>query len=138
MRDYSRVSRQCTNYALCYNSWTIYYDTCYAMMDRKDDIQAGIKSTAVAFGKGDKARFLLSVFAAGTVAGLAYLGVWSNQQLPYFILSVLGSALHFTWQISTIDFDDVTSCLVRFLSNGTQVGCIVWSGMFVNYALTLL
>lgn len=34
--------------------WTIVYDTIYAHMDKKDDVKAGIKSTALLFGPRTK------------------------------------------------------------------------------------
>lgn len=34
--------------------WVVVYDTFYAMVDRSDDIAAGIKSTAVLFGRYDR------------------------------------------------------------------------------------
>jgi 4-hydroxybenzoate polyprenyltransferase len=34
--------------------WTISYDTMYAMADREDDLQAGVKSTAILFGWKDR------------------------------------------------------------------------------------
>lgn len=34
-------------------SWTLAYDTFYAMVDRNDDVLIGIKSTAIAFGRFD-------------------------------------------------------------------------------------
>ena len=35
--------------------WTVAYDTMYAMADRPDDLKAGIKSTAILFGRFDLA-----------------------------------------------------------------------------------
>jgi len=35
--------------------WTVAYDTMYAMVDREDDIKIGMKSTAILFGKADRA-----------------------------------------------------------------------------------
>jgi len=34
--------------------WTVAYDTMYAMVDRDDDIEIGVKSTAILFGKHDQ------------------------------------------------------------------------------------
>ena len=34
-------------------TWTVAYDTMYAMVDRDDDLQIGVKSTAILFGKND-------------------------------------------------------------------------------------
>ena len=35
-------------------SWTVAYDTQYAMVDRDDDVVVGLKSTAILFGRFDK------------------------------------------------------------------------------------
>uniref|UniRef100_A0A0G4HYM9 4-hydroxybenzoate polyprenyltransferase, mitochondrial n=1 Tax=Chromera velia CCMP2878 TaxID=1169474 RepID=A0A0G4HYM9_9ALVE len=45
--------------------WTLVYDTIYAMQDRKDDVAAGIKSTALLWG--DQTREVMSLFALSTV-----------------------------------------------------------------------
>ena len=34
--------------------WVVVYDTQYAMVDREDDLQIGIKSTAILFGEADR------------------------------------------------------------------------------------
>lgn len=120
---------------LCVSSWTIFYDTIYAMMDKKDDTKAGIKSTAVLFGT--HARLILSFFASMVLLGLSFIGLVTHQRLPFFVMSVLGSAIHFTWQITTVDFEDARSCSSRFKSNGTQMGWIISSGMVTDYFLAL-
>lgn len=112
-------------------SWTIFYDTCYGMMDKKDDVKVGIKSTALRFG--GSTRLILALFAAAAVAGLAAVGIISQQQYPFFVLSVGGAAGHLAYQVITIDFDNPKSCLACFVSNGTQLGYIVWTGLLVNY-----
>ena len=33
--------------------WVVVYDTQYAMVDREDDLEVGIKSTAILFGEAD-------------------------------------------------------------------------------------
>lgn len=79
--------------------WVLAYDTIYAMADKKDDLVAGIKSTAVYFGVYDKLlvgclQFLLHLlwlafasytamnplFYAGWLTGLISL-VWQNRLL---------------------------------------------------------
>lgn len=76
-------------------SWTIVYDTIYACQDREDDIQAGIKSTAVLFGK--HVREILIVFTIAFLMLMTFAG-WSNQQsIGYFAISCAGSAAHFAW-----------------------------------------
>lgn len=50
--------------------WTLVYDTIYAHQDKTDDVQAGVKSTALLFG--DKTKPVLSTFSAGTIGLFAY------------------------------------------------------------------
>ena len=40
-------------------TWTVAYDTMYAMVDREDDLKIGIKSTAILFGSLD--RFMIGL-----------------------------------------------------------------------------
>ena len=56
-------------------SWTVAYDTLYAMVDRDDDIKIGVKSTAILFGDAD-------TFMIGVLHGIAI-----------FCLFLLGSEL---------------------------------------------
>ena len=39
--------------------WVVVYDTQYAMVDREDDLEVGIKSTAILFGEADTRIILL-------------------------------------------------------------------------------
>ncbi len=52
--------------------WALIYDTFYAMVDREDDINVGIKSTAVLFGKYD--RFTLGILQLLLIVLLYQLG----------------------------------------------------------------
>ena len=53
--------------------WILAYDTLYAMVDRRDDLSAGIKSTAVLFGSAD--RLVVGLLQAGALIGFALVGV---------------------------------------------------------------
>ncbi len=65
--------------------WTMAYDTAYAMVDREDDLKAGIKSTAILFGQYD--RLIIGLLQLGCLlclylAGLAFgLGLYYNAVL---------------------------------------------------------
>jgi 4-hydroxybenzoate polyprenyltransferase len=57
--------------------WAVIYDTFYAMVDRDDDLQVGVKSTAILFGDADlfiigglQALMLLALLFVGNRAGL--------------------------------------------------------------------
>ncbi|KIP03842.1 hypothetical protein PHLGIDRAFT_76952 [Phlebiopsis gigantea 11061_1 CR5-6] len=89
-------------------SWTIYYDTIYACQDRGDDIQAGVKSTAVLFGS--HMRSILCAFASGFVMALVYTGVATGASTAYFIVTVLMTALELAWQMYILDFTNEAQC----------------------------
>ncbi|KAH9051797.1 4-hydroxybenzoate polyprenyl transferase [Lactarius vividus] len=114
-------------------SGALLFDTVYACQDKRDDVQAGVKSTALLFG--NHVKKFLAVFAGIFVACLATAGVMNNQGIPYFILTVGGAAVHLTQQLRNLDVDDPKSCLREFESNGFAFGGIVWSGLFVDYVL---
>ncbi|KAJ3558496.1 hypothetical protein NM688_g894 [Phlebia brevispora] len=112
-------------------SWTLYYDTMYACQDRRDDIQAGIKSTAVLFG--DYVRLMLGVFAVVFVACLAAAGTLMGYGIPYFLISVGGAAAHMAWQLVSIDLDNPKECWTGFKRNGIYTGLFIWIGMLAEY-----
>lgn len=110
----------------------MHYDTCYGAQDKKDDVKAGVKSTAILFG--NSSRTVLSLFSAGFLGSLAYVGVLNEQGPAFFIIAIGGTALHLIWQLATIDFDEPASCFQVFASNGNQLGYIVWAGTLLDYA----
>lgn len=107
-------------------SWTIVYDTIYACQDRKDDVKAGVKSTAVLFG--DYVKPILSCFAAAFIASLIYAGVTTGQGWIYYAVSVAGCAGHLLWQLITLDTEDPQDCWNKFDSNG-YLGYVVFAGL---------
>jgi 4-hydroxybenzoate polyprenyltransferase len=75
--------------------WIIAYDTIYAMADRDDDIQIGVKSTAVLFGDG---AMLIVVFLQVCTL-LIWLLVGDNMAYHYpYYLSIGAAACLFVWQ----------------------------------------
>lgn len=114
-------------------SWCIYYDTIYAMMDLKDDIRVGIKSTAVLFGSS--AHPILTGFALGFVASLYVCGLNLDASVPYYISAVGAPLLYFSWQLFTVDFESNASCLKMFKGNSSQLGYLVYFGLVSQYLL---
>lgn len=110
--------------------WTIVYDTIYGCQDIKDDVKAGVKSTALLFGRN--IRPILSLFAAAFIALLFYSGILNGQGPAYYLLTVLGAAINLAWQLSTVDFDDPADCWDKFSTTG-PLGFLMWSGMFIDY-----
>jgi 4-hydroxybenzoate polyprenyltransferase len=94
--------------------WTLGYDTIYAHQDKADDAEIGVKSTALLFGRATKAW--LAVFYAGAVALLIASGIAAGAAGPFYG-ALAAAALHFVWQVATIDLDDPRDCLAKFKSN---------------------
>ncbi|KAJ3053101.1 Para-hydroxybenzoate--polyprenyltransferase, mitochondrial precursor (PHB:polyprenyltransferase) [Rhizophlyctis rosea] len=111
-------------------SWTLVYDTIYALQDKKDDIKAGVKSTALRFGP-NILRWLAG-FSALTVGMLATAGYMNDQGVPFFVVSVGGAAAHFGWQLKTLRPESVGDAARKFRSNAA-LGGIVFLGIVVDY-----
>jgi 4-hydroxybenzoate polyprenyltransferase len=82
----------------------------------KDDRKLGVMSTALLFGKWF--RPILTLFATGFVVFLAVAGFLNGQGLLFFLVSVLGSAAHVTWQLYTLDINNPSDCRNKFLVGG--------------------
>ncbi|MEM6580737.1 MAG: 4-hydroxybenzoate octaprenyltransferase [Pseudomonadota bacterium] len=111
--------------------WIIAYDTQYAMVDRDDDIPAGIKSTAIFFGRYDRlavaacqALSLLSLYVAGNAFSLGAV----------FNLSLLVAAIMFVYQQYLIRDRNRDACFQAFLHNN-WVGMAIFIGVFISYVV---
>ncbi|MGF1752946.1 4-hydroxybenzoate octaprenyltransferase [Vibrio makurazakiensis] len=109
--------------------WTIAYDTQYAMVDRDDDLNIGIKSTAILFGRFDK--MIIGVLQLITLAMLIVLGM--EYQLGdsfYWSLLVVGSL--FVYQQHLIRHRERDLCFQAFLNNN-YVGMAITAGLLVAF-----
>ncbi|KAH0583563.1 hypothetical protein H2248_009187 [Termitomyces sp. 'cryptogamus'] len=113
--------------------WTLWYDTIYACQDKKDDVNAGVKSTALLFGLNTKR--VLTLFGTSFMCSLTISGILNGQSL-LFVLAVLGGALHLVWQLYTVDVDSPKSCWRTFEANGFYFGAIVEAGLVLDYVLS--
>lgn len=75
--------------------WTVAYDTFYALVDRDDDVKAGIKSTAVLFGRS--AQPVIALLQLGFLGLLALLGQTLALGWPFFLALAL-CVPAFAWQ----------------------------------------
>ncbi|KAJ1328640.1 4-hydroxybenzoate polyprenyl transferase [Batrachochytrium salamandrivorans] len=110
--------------------WTLVYDTIYALQDKRDDIIAGVKSTAVRFGTYLKP--VITAFAAGMVGLLAIAGYVNGHTLVFYVVSVAGSAAHLSWQILTLDVASHTDAAAKFRSN-RNLGLLVLAGIALDW-----
>ena len=76
--------------------WAVIYDTFYAMVDRKDDVKIGVKSTAVLFGEVD--LFVIAGLQLLMILGLVFVGVRAELGLWYY-LSIVVAAGMMAWHL---------------------------------------
>lgn len=109
--------------------WCMIYDTIYAHQDKKFDITAGIKSTALKWG--DKTKTYLNVLATGQAGLYAMAGAMNRMGPGFYLTGVWGFARLFS-QIKRVDLDDPKSCWRAFTGN-IRTGFIFWLGMLLDY-----
>lgn len=81
-------------------TWTMGFDTIYALSDREDDLKVGIRSSAIFFG--DYVTQGIGVFLGLTTLLLGYLGWEMNLTYPYFYGLALVS-IGWLWQWTRLD-----------------------------------
>ncbi|TGZ84248.1 4-hydroxybenzoate polyprenyl transferase, partial [Ascodesmis nigricans] len=109
-------------------AWTVLYDTIYAQQDLKDDLKAGVKSTAVAWGDGGKARAVLAGLGVTQLGLLTAAGVASGMGPCFFVGSVGGAALGTAWMIKKVRFGVVEDCWGWFKWCAWAVGGVAIGG----------
>jgi len=113
--------------------WVMAYDTEYAMVDRRDDVKLGLKTSAIAFGRWDVT--VVMVCYAIYIAGMAWIGLQRHLGPIYYsglVVAALLALSHF-WLIRT---RDPARCFRAFLGNH-WLGFAVFAGIVVDYALRL-
>jgi len=112
--------------------WIVVYDTCYAMVDRDDDISIGVKSTAILFGDADRVIIgVLQVFALFT---FMLVGQRFELGLYYFLGLALAGGL-FAYQQFLIRDRNPEQCFKAFLNNN-WVGLVIFLGIFLHFQLS--
>mgnify|MGYP001114310798 CR=1 FL=1 len=105
--------------------WTVAYDTQYAMVDRDYDLQIGVKSTAILFGRFDLiAIAVLQVIALVLLSYVFYINHMSIH--GYFGLGL--AAMLFLYQWNLCKNRDEVGCFSAFLHNN-------WVGMAITVSV---
>lgn len=111
--------------------WVLAYDTEYAMVDRDDDMQIGVRSSAVALGRFD---------VAGIMAFYAlHLGLWTWLSLRlglgrWFLLGVAVAAAQAAWHFVLIRGREREPCFRAFRANH-WLGFALFAGTVLDLAL---
>ncbi|MCR3756056.1 MAG: 4-hydroxybenzoate octaprenyltransferase [Sodalis sp. Psp] len=109
-------------------TWTVAYDTQYAMVDRDDDLRIGVKSAAILFGRLDK--LIIGLLQLVTLLFLAIIG-WRMELGGIYYLTLTGAAVLFFLQQKLIARRERQACFRAFLNNNF-VGMLVFIGIFLS------
>lgn len=113
-------------------SWTLAYDTAYAISDKPDDLKIGIKTSAITFGDYDVLAIML--FHAVFLALMAGIGLHLALAWPFY-LSLLVAVVLMAKQYLDIRERDRAACFKAFLDNN-RVGAAILVGVALSYWLS--
>ena len=111
--------------------WTMAFDTYYAMVDRDDDLQIGIKSTAILFGKYD--LLIIALLQVAVLALLLWAGLLFGRGAIYFV-GLAVAAAYFINQHIISRSRDREACFTAFLNNH-RVGMVIFIGLATDYLI---
>lgn len=106
--------------------WPMIYDTYYAMVDRADDIQVGIKSTAILFGRYD--RLIIGGLQLLFLVLFSWVGYLFNLDWIYFASIGIAGLLFVYQQWIT---RTRAACFQAFLNN-QWVGAVIFIGVVLS------
>lgn len=109
--------------------WVMAYDTAYAMSDRPDDLKAGVRSTAILFGRFD--WLAIGLFDAAAIVILAAIGLHQNLHWPFWV-GLAAAALLMAFEQRWLD-GDRDAALRAFLHNN-WVGLVIFWGISAGLA----
>ncbi|MFM1892106.1 MAG: hypothetical protein RLZ44_1183 [Pseudomonadota bacterium] len=109
--------------------WALIYDTMYAMVDRVDDLRIGVKSSAILFGRYDRA--LIAVLQLVMLGLLLLIGELTGRGAWYLAGLGVVAAL-FGYQQYLIRDRERQHCFAAFLNNH-YVGMALFLGLALDY-----
>ena len=112
--------------------WTVAYDTFYGMVDREDDLQVGIKSTAILFGEAD--LVIIAILNGLALISLVFLGNKLQFSVWYYA-GLVAATLLWAWQLWQAKEREPEQCFKAFLHNH-WVGAVIFAGIFLHYNMT--
>ena len=109
--------------------WAAMYDTLYAMVDREDDLQIGVKSSAILFADMDR-------LAVGALqATMLFALVLAGRDMAFggwYFAGIVVAAMLFLYQQWLIRAREPAACLRAFLNNN-YVGMAIFIGILLQY-----
>lgn len=110
--------------------WVVAYDTMYAMVDIDDDLQVGLKSTAILFGS--RCREMIALFQLAFIAIMIAVGLSFDLDWPYFagIAAAAGIAIYH----QTLIFRRKREQCFRAFLNNNYLGATLFIAIVLSYA----
>lgn len=109
--------------------WCMTYDTIYAHQDKKFDIMAGIKSTALKWG--NKSKPIMYGMSVAQIGLLTASGVFGGMG-GFFFAGVGVAAYRILSMVRKVDLDNPADCWKWFTSN-INTGHYIFAGAFMDY-----
>lgn len=107
--------------------WVLAYDTLYGMVDKKDDLKIGVKSTAIFFGEADLQ--ITALIQAIFLFGMLLVGSQFDLNAYYYV-SLLIAAILIAWQIYICRSHQPDKCFSAFINNN-WVGLVIFCGILL-------
>lgn len=119
---------------ICVVVWTVVYDTFYAMVDRKDDLKVGIKSTAILFGDYD--LLITSLMQMFVVFIWLLIGYKFELGIIYYLAVIVAAGFfaYQQWRLSEGSKLMEKNAFFAFLNNN-WVGLVIFIGIALDYAV---
>ena len=111
--------------------WAIIYDTYYAMVDRDDDINLSVKSTAILFGTYD--LIIIGICQIIMIILLILLAKIMNATLWVYLSVFISSCIMMHHQI--ISKRRQRNACFRAFYNNHYIGMVMFIGILLNYYL---
>ena len=117
-------------YFACF-AWSFAFDTIYAMVDRPDDLKAGVNSAAVWLG--DQEVKAISLAYILMLVALVLHGAATGAQATFYLVAVGGGAAVAGMLLRLVRGRDPASCFFSFRMNH-WLGAVVLAGFIANQA----
>ena len=108
--------------------WVLAYDTLYGMVDKKDDLKIGIKSTAILFGEADLQ--IIAIIQGCFLFGMLLVGGRFDLGLWYYLGLAIAAGL-IGWQLYHCRKRQPQNCFEAFLNNN-WVGASIFCGILIS------
>ncbi len=109
--------------------WTIGYDTIYAYQDKEEDLQIGVKSTAISFGR--YVHFAIFICYAIFLILILIIGFASSFGIIYFITMQI-AILFILQKISSLDLTSKEQCNYVFNKINNRIMLLIIFAIIVG------